>query len=433
MPRVKTRGKATKKTAKKKATAKKEVKVARKTKAKKKEEDLSPAEAFIRKVSSNAHYRGKAQIKMASEARTTYLLRRPTGILGLDIALGGGFHAGGAVEVHGAESAGKTTLVFRAAGEVQRNYGEDTNILIYCTEINPDKGLARLNGFVIPYSEEEIAEYALIRELSGEPAFTEEELADLRFGIGNVLIHAAATADIGLDLVLDALDSGIFQLVIIESLGAFLTKDADDGYTGDRHYAGASQVVTTFQNQAYPKFIMDRLDGSKLETTIVGINQARANIGGGNKAPSTKAAMNAFAWKHGQLASVQLERGKGIRENEKSPITGREIRWRLTKGKAGTHDGKNGKYDFYFPEKRDPVFWRDVQEEWLGGIDTWSEAADTAKALGLLDISGSWIKWRGIKGQGAEQFAEKLAADPEHQKLIWADCMRVARVSARYT
>lgn len=418
------------------------------TKKTKAEEEIDPkkltgsaassaaALAWLARINASKHYTGKAQICMANEVRTPYLLRRPTGVLSLDLALGGGFPAGGEIEVHGEESAGKTYLVYHTAGEVQKIYGDQAAILIFSTEIRPDKGFARRAGFHIGYSEAEVAEYSLIRVSNGLLEFTDEERVDLLSQTGTIVYISAATADIGLDAVVEAIEENIFQLVIIESMGAFLTKDASEDDVGERRYAGSSVIVTNFQNKVYPKLVMDRPDGTMNETTIIGINQARAVMDGGKYAPKTKAAAGAFAWKHGQMASIHLAKGASIRPDEKSPVIGREIRWDVMKGKIGTHDGLRGTYNFYHMQGSDPIFWKTVQTCDVGGVDINEDLISTAKSLGVIKMAGAWLNWEvegvTIKAQGDSNFVGKLEENPELFVQLRHDCVKASGISVRY-
>jgi len=374
---------------------------------------------------------------MASEARTPYYLRRPTGVLGLDIDLGGGLHAGGGTQIYGAESVGKTHLAFRTCGEHQRIYGEDASILVYSTEIRTDKSFARKSGFCVGYSEAEIEEFETMRKIQGLPPFTKEEKADLLKSIGNVVLLAASTADDGLEALVDALREDVFNIVVIESLGALLPKDQEERDIGDMKPGGSARVVTDFQNRIYPLFMLDREDGRMLETTIIGINQARAKMGFTGRGPTTKPAADAYAWKHGQLVSIELTRGKNIRPGDRKPVIGKEVNWKLTKGKAGTHDGKNGQFNFFHLAKGDPVLWSDVLEHHYGGIDTATEAVDTAKRLGVIEMSGSWATWsyaegKQIRKQGINNIAEDIAGDPKLLEILRDQCMLVSGVMVRY-
>jgi len=397
--------------------------------------------AFINEINKNSHFKGVAQVQLASEMHTNYLLRRPTGILSVDLALGGGFHAGGTTEVHGAESVGKTHLVFRAAGEVQKNYGDDTNILILATEMRPDKGFARKSGFCVPYAELEIEEYDRLRMARGMPTFTAVELDDLRFSIGNVVVISAATGDIGLDAVIKGLESGIFQMIIEESLGALLTPQQDEKDTGDKTVGGTASIITMYQNKVYPLLIMDRADGSLNETTIIGVGQARADIGGMSRhGPSEKSSTGSFAAKHSQMSNVRLSKGQNIIHPTTKKMRGREIHWNLTKGKAGTHDGKRGTYSYYHMSREDPVFWSQVQLGYSAddfqGIDTMSDAVEAAKELGVIQVSGSWCTWHDLRVQGLDNLAVEIATleteNPDIRKQLVDECMAASGIMVRY-
>jgi RecA/RadA recombinase len=405
------------------------------TKAEEPKKDLSDVEAWVNKINSAPHFKGVVQVCMANQLRTPYHLRRPTGITSVDIALGGGFHAGGTAEIHGEESVGKTYLAYRTAAEIQRNYGDAAKILIFGTEIRPDKGFARMAGFHLGYSPDEVEEYNGIRAAYGMEPFTPEQVADLTSQTGKVAYIGAATADLGLDAVVEALRDGFYQLVIIESLGAFLTPAQDEEDVGKRHYAGSSMLVTNFQNKVYPLFVMDRKDGTLLETTIIGVNQARANMDAGMYGTKTRAAASAFAWKHGQLVSVKLEKGAAIRDPaDKKKITGREVRWSLSKGKAGTHDGKNGVYIFRHLPRLDPVFWSDVQTKDMRGADLNDDLIETAVTYGVIQRSGAWYEWpeAGIRANGTDRFAATLEETPELLVDLRRECFIAAGVMVRF-
>jgi RecA/RadA recombinase len=419
----------------KKAGKKKAAKGAKAPKAKApvKSAPSSGVKAWVEKINKSPHYRGKAQVTLANNMTSPYILRRPTGILGLDIALGGGLHASGGVEIHGEESVGKTHLAYRVAAMLQKNYGPEAAILIFSTEIKPDKGFARKSGVQMAYSEEEIEQYDRLRKARGMPGFTSEELDDLRLQTGEVVVLCASTADVGLDGIVDALRDGVFQLVIIESMGAFLTPDMDDKDTGERVYGGSSIVVTNFQNKIYPLFMMDRPDGTTLETTLIGVNQARSSMDAGKYAPKTRQAAGAFAWKHGQLASIMLNKSSKIRQADKGPVVGREVSWMLTKGKAGTHDGKKGKYDYYHVKPGDPVFWKDIEATWMGGVDVVREAVGVGVELGVIDLSGSWATFGDLRKQGQDNLAMEIAKEEEHQAALWKACMDEANLMVRHS
>jgi len=413
--------------------------------------ETGSVDAWLGKIAKMDKFKGVAQVEYASELSTPYYLRRPTGILGLDIATGGGFHAGGHSEIHGAESVGKTGLAFRTAGMVQKNYGDDANILIVSTEIRTDKTYARKNGFQVAYSDEEIAHFEYMRKKRGQPKFTPEEFADLSHQVGRVVTVTGSTGEKALDVAYEALAAGLFQLLIIESLGALMSSDQEAGDIGDRTYGGSSVMLTSFMNKVYPLFIMDRLieegEGRSrkvvgremLETTVIGINQARAEIGGSPRGPKTHAAAGAYAWKHAQLVSLELHKSQQIKGSASGPPIGREVRWKIVKGKAGTHDGKSGTYDYYHMPKTDPIFWSDIllnSSTW--GVDCVTELVSTAADLNVIERAGSWYTWTDddgtliARGQGASAMAEVLVNEDEMRDLLVDRCYAAAGLQVKF-
>jgi len=408
----------------------------------------SPIEAFEKKMASSQKFKGRVQVTRASNFSTPYFLRRPTGVMGLDIALGGGFHAGGGDQVYGIGSSGKTYLTFKTAGQVQKHYGNDACVIVACAETRLDKGFARHAGFCVAYEDEEIAQFDTQRQVMGWPAFTPEEVADLKLQPGYVgIIRGANGADLlegTIELMRDVGNS--CQLLIIDSLGALLTPDQDKKEVGDRTYGGSSGIITTWQNKIYPLFMMDGAAGVKLELTVLGINQARAVIDGGPRGPKTRPAAGAFSWTHAQLASVELKIGETLYSDASKTVkNGHEIKWEIRKGKAGTRDGFKSTYNWYHIPKEDPVFWSNVLAHGIEyGIDAVTELVETSKNLGVLRTGGPWLVFSEAgqdvhKIQKGEEFdsvwekiAHQIANDPDLDARIRMECLRQANLVVRY-
>lgn len=397
-------------------------------------------EAWFHEMQKSRKWAGSVCITEASEDNCSYLLRRPTGVMGLDLALGGGLHGGGLIEVYGGQSVGKTHLAYRTAGQIQRIYGEDASIGIAITEVQLDKSFARTCGCCVGYSDFEIGEYNKFRIGQGLPEFTPEEVADLRKQIGHIFLIRGGTGDKVLQNTLQFLtDVGNeCQLIIMESLGALLTPDQDEKDVGDRVYGGSAGIVTTFIAKLNPLLVMPQPDGSQAETTILAINQARANIDGGTRGPKTKPASGAWALKHAQLASIGLRRGETLwADSAHSRQSGKEIRWELTKGKAGCHDGMKGSYNYYHVPRNQPVFWKDYETfgtTW--GIDTVTELVETARSVGAITPAGAWLRWQvgddEFKAQGAANFAQLLVDQPELVPVLKDACLKASGVVVRY-
>ena len=83
------------------------------------------------------------------------------------------------------------------------------------------------------------------------------------------------------------------------------------------------------------------------ETTVIGIRQVRANMKRTMYGPEYKVG-GAWALKHGKLVDIQLRPGERIMSKDGKTKIGKEINYEITKGKAGTHEGKRGTIRYFF-------------------------------------------------------------------------------------
>jgi hypothetical protein len=84
------------------------------------------------------------------------------------------------------------------------------------------------------------------------------------------------------------------------------------------------------------------------ETTLIGIRQVRSNLNRHSMRQREYKVGGAWALKHGKLIDVQLRPGEFIRDKKTGDKISKEIVWEITKGKAGTHEGKTGAYRYYY-------------------------------------------------------------------------------------
>lgn len=393
-------------------------------------------------MNSSPTFRGKVQVRSARDYQTPYNLRRPTGVLGLDLALRGGFPAGGASQIYGPKGTGKTHLAFRVAGEIQKNYGSEAVIALGVSEGRADVGFARSAGFCMAYSEAKVDELDGIRKGKGLPEFTKEERQDLMSQIGQVVFLHGTTGGDMLQSTIEVIEhyGSRCQLIIVDSLGSLLTPDQDKGKVSDRQYGGSSGIITTWQTKVQPKYLQDQPDGSCLETTILGINQVRALIGGPS-ANMTRPAAGAKSWEHAQLNSVELKRGEPLWADTKhTRQAGHVVRWNIKKGKAGTHDGIKGEYDWRHILDTEPIFWKEVQEKGKSyAIDILSDLVWTARRIGAVEVGGKWNYWRDedgeiiVRGDGVADFANQIELNPELEGQLRKACLSQSDLTVRYT
>jgi recombination protein RecA len=402
--------------AKKKTTEKKDEKekklaaVPAPKKVKAKDDATREEKLAVLKQNVNAMFKGRTLLQSGDEFVNVFILRRPTGITSLDIGIGGGMPAGGLTQVIGYDGAGKDYITNRTIANVQSTYGKNAAILLAMTELAFDKVYAKKCGVRIAFTKEEIDnwEKALGRK------FTAEEKAWATDEIGAIHQVMATTAEELLEATAQCIESNLYQIVVINSFGALLTKaeeEADEGIAAG-HYAGASRPITAFVKRLHAALNMPDSRGNPNLTTVIGINQVRENLGPDAKYRPVRTA-GGRALKHGKLVDIMLEaRGKiPLPGSDNRIIVGKEIHWEVLKGKAGCHDGPKGTYPFYFGENG-----------YGFGADVFQDLIAIATLRGVVKLSGAWYSYddgtTSIKGQGALQFSQALSQTPGAFDLI---------------
>lgn len=394
-------------------------------------------------------------IQRGTDLEGRFDLRRPCGIPSLDLDTGGGLPAGGLSQIDGVDGSGKNLLVYRYFGGVQRLYGDDTNIFMLCMEFPFDKDYAAFHGFHVPYSKYEIEVRQRARKAEGLPPFTKEEVAEMMStkGKGNFhLLRGAAEAN--LDAVVEMIRSNAYQIGAIDSWDSMLTVPEEEAdLADDPRIANSSSVQTKWMKKvqgaltprkrcpecwslyldfkkhasgSYSYYCSNKDCGWKgkdvyleeNETTTIGIRQVRANMNPGRgkfKGPEYKVG-GAWALKHGKLVDIQLRPGDRIMSPDGKTKIGKEINYELTKGKAGTHEGKKGTIRYFFgpPE-----------------VDVDHNFFTTAVTMGVIRLGGStyYIDRDGeepmkFKGQG--QLLNTIADDPSIKEMLWKQMLRKA-------
>jgi RecA/RadA recombinase len=306
----------------------------------------------------NKAFNGKGAILSADQTVNTFTIRRPTGIIELDLAIGGGFPAGGLSQLIGEDNSGKSYLANRTISMTQQTYGEDTAIGLCMTETKYDKAFAKWKcGIHIAMSDFEIALLDQARAQHGLAPYNDQERAWLKYQVGTFHEAAFQTAEQVLEAAVQMVEENIYQVVLVDSFGALLTAaeaESDEGLEG-RHYGGASGVLTQFMHRLHAALNLPDKYGRPNTTTVLGINQYRENLKATGKYDNPLQIAGGRALKHGKLVDVLLRKGSKIKIGTRSKaqvIVGKEICVeRCIKGKAGCHDGgAKGEYRFYYGE-----------------------------------------------------------------------------------
>ena len=194
----------------------------------------------------------------------------PTGIISLDIALGGGIPRGRIIEIYGPESSGKTSLSSYIVGQIQKRGG--------------------------------LAAY-----VDAEHAFDPEYAKTLGVQLEDLLVSQPDTGEQALEITETLVRSNAVDVIVIDSVAALVPRAEIEGEMGDSMMG----VQARLMSQALRK-----LTGaiSKSKTTVIFINQIRMKIGVMFGNPETTTGGNALKF----YASVRMEirRKEQIKEGD---------------------------------------------------------------------------------------------------------------------
>lgn len=285
-----------------------------------------------------------------------------TGSLGLDIALGvGGLPKGRIIEIYGPESSGKTTMCLETI--VQAHAADPQAWCAYIdVEHSLDLGYAAALGVDIDRLEISQPDY-------GEQAL---EVADR------------------------LISSGLFAVVVVDSVAALVPKKELEGEMGDAVMASQARLMS----QALRK-----LTGTvnKSGTILIFTNQMRDKVGVMFGSPETTTGGNALKY----YASIRLD-----------------VRRSITKENSVTdkNDNKIGNYTKVkvVKNKVAPPFRECTFDVLYGeGIDKAGELLDLAVDTEVVTKSGAFLSYNGDTiGQGRENTRIMLKDNPDLTKEI---------------
>lgn len=298
---------------------------------------------------TNQAAKGKVVIA-AEEAPNAFMIRRPTGIATLDRDLGGGWAAGGLSIISGPDNAGKSYLELITLAANQRIFGHNSTTGHALVESGGfDFIRAKQVGFRVALPPKMISDWRRGRTSSGLPDLTPEELAWCNDQVGTFTLFRGRSGEELLQVVLSANETGLYQIIGIDSLSALMPSADQNKDLDDANAMGARAVLQTDFVRHYTAQSNGIQDTNY--TTILGIAQVRANQKAGPYGREWKAE-GAYAIKHAKLTDLTVFSGERLRRdiNGVTTIVGKQLCWETTKGKAGTHDGIKGSVDYYHTE-----------------------------------------------------------------------------------
>jgi recombination protein RecA len=279
-----------------------------------------------------------------------------TGSPSLDLALGvGGLPRGRIIEIYGPESSGKTTLALSVAAQVQKTGGQ---VAFIDTEHALDPDYAKRIGV-------NVEKLVISQPDSGEDA---------------------------LNIVEKLIRSGLFDLIIVDSVAALVPRAELEGEVGDQFIGLQARMMS----QALRK-----LTGiiSKTRTVLIFINQTRAMIGG--MVPGQETTPGGKALKFYASVRIELKRVSQIKKGEE--IIGNKIKAKIVKNKVAP-PFKSAEFDIYYDE----------------GISYEADLINLGERLGVIKKSGNSYFFEETKLGGSFQSArEFLKQNPEISKKIF--------------
>lgn len=301
---------------------------------------------------------GPPVVSLAGDVTSNAFLRRPSGIMQLDVDCGGGIPAQEMTTIGGPSNAGKSTLMYCYFAQHQRIYGDRSRIGLTHSEGNIDYKQARRCGWIVPFPEKEIEAEQYSRATQGYPLLTDEEIADMRREVGvNVLVEANTMESI-LDATLMLLESNEFHLIGLDSYEGLIpnAEAAQDSLEEHAAQALRANLITRFC-QRYYKAKKD----PRHFTSLIVTTQVRSNRKKMEASPFMQKYIKdysddkvAYALQHARALHISLDVGgkldEGKEKGNKNP-KGKLTTWCLRKGKSGAHDNVHGETPYYYDHR----------------------------------------------------------------------------------
>ncbi len=292
---------------------------------------------------------GDGTVVRLGDAQHLQVSSIPSGSLALDIAIGvGGLPRGRITEIYGPESSGKTTICLHSIAEAQKMGG-------ICAFIDMEHAL--------------------------DPLYA----AKIGVDVNNLYISQPDTAEQALEICEALIRSGVFDVIVLDSVAALVPKAEIEGEMGDSHVGLQARLMS----QALRK-----LSGAIKHSNCVMIftNQLREKVGVMYGNPETTTGGRALKF----YASLRLDirRVQTIKVGQDD--IGNRTRIRVTKNKVAP-PFKEAEFDIMFAE----------------GISKVGDILDIGAAINIIEKRGAFFRYNdGLIGQGREAGKEFLRNNP---------------------
>jgi RecA/RadA recombinase len=313
-----------------------------------------------------------------------------TGIMTLDIALGGGLAGGRVSEIYGLEGSGKSTTLYSAIAEAQRRHPEGFHDYHIIADPENSSSDARKHMEKIGVDTSKVH---IIAPTDGQPLYAE----DIGERIEWLLRHPQLKGRIG--------------LIGVDSVGALVSRfegENDKKWDKAARVGGISNFMSIFLRNVVDSGLLYEADAHLLL-----LNQVRDAIGAGQYEPQFRTpGGRKVAFTAAQRLEVTRTRGADFanpnynhtKENSgEAQYTGQKIKFRQIKSKVGGKDGATASIVFLYDEGLD-VALNAIQ------VAQQHEMVVGSGWLSLIDVAtGQEV----VKKQGLANFKNALLEDEE--------------------
>lgn len=316
-------------------------------------------------------------VNLSPDSYRTSLPHTPTGSFVIDYLIGGELNAHGVApcpglprgkitQVWGAESSGKSTLAQTAAAAVCKAGGT-------CLYVDFENAIVPDYAATLGVPIDDQTRFQLVQPTS------------LEDGIKLIKIYTMSGVD----------------LVIIDSVGAAVPSSIVERSIKDMDNPAQVGAAARMWSMFLPWI---RSDLIKNNTSLMGISQTRAKIGGGPSYGPQTEAQGGNAWKY--YADLRLSLRRTEQEKTKAMnhlthkveerITGGKFEAKVEKSKVSRSQGR--KENFYIT--------------WGQGIDDLRSIVEIAVSHNIIKKSGGWYMYGDtLRFQGTDQLVRKVRSD----------------------
>ena len=286
----------------------------------------------------------------------------------------GGIPRGCITEFAGIESSGKTTTALDIVKNAQIQFEKEFN-----AQSEKDKDALKIKTIKkVIYAD-------------CENTLDEKWAKLLGVDVDNLIIinPQQESAEEIFETLLQLIETGEVGLLVIDSLGVLVSQQAFDKTVEQKTYGGISQALTTFSKKAV-------MLCQKTKTTVIGINQVRADLGNPYGGLTTTGGK---AWRHNCTLRLLFDKGRYLNEkneeisNQKAiNPSGNIVNVAIEKTKSCRPDRRRGQYILNYK----------------AGIDYISDIIDLALLEEIITQKGAYFYFYNDKDEIIHNEGEDL-------------------------